>query len=131
MPKNRNGFFIFCLEMKSSLIQKGHRFHNMHSLMELASPHWEKLSDEEKEVFKVKAKFSDAEMTENSVRKRKRLTCLGDDIDELQERLDIQRETYDKMVNEIKRLVTDASDLGGTFENFGFDVFLIFCCSRT
>lgn len=45
--------------------------------------------------------------------KRKRYNCFGGDIDELQMNLDIERQTYEDMVAEIKNVVTDANDLGG------------------
>jgi hypothetical protein len=81
--------------------------------MEMGSPHWERLTAEEKDEYRMKSKFSNEDMTGNHSKKRKRLTCLGEDIDELQERLDITQETYEDMVEEIQNTVTGAIDLGG------------------
>jgi hypothetical protein len=92
--------------------------------MEMAAPHWEKLSADEKEEYKVKAKFTDTEVNidgnDQKPRKRKRLNCFGDDIEELQINLDIERQTYEDMTNDIKNLVTGASDLGGNSEDLQF-----------
>lgn len=84
--------------------------------MEMAAPHWEKLTSDEKEVYKTKSKFSDVDMSnslDEKPRKRKRFNCFGQDIDQMQLNLDIERETYENMVVEIKQLVQNASDLGG------------------
>jgi hypothetical protein len=99
--------------LKKELELKGHKFHNLRQAMEMGSPHWERLTEEEKEEYRMKSKFSDEDMTGTRSKKRKRLTCLGEDIDELQERLDITQETYEDMVEEIQNSVTGAIDLGG------------------
>lgn len=88
---------------------------NVRQIMEMAAPHWEKLSSDEKEVYKTKSKFTDANMTFNNTElpsKRKRYNCFGEDIDVMQLNLDIEHETYGKMVAEIKSQVCDASELG-------------------
>lgn len=94
------------------MIEKQHDIFSIRQVMEMAAPHWEKLSSDEKETYKARSKNSDLDFTEKP-QKRKRYNCVGTCIDELQLNLDIEQETYEKMVQDIKDLVMKASDLEG------------------
>lgn len=50
-------FFFFMLDFRARLQAKGHQFSGgMDEVMREAGPHWDKLDDEEREVYKEKAK---------------------------------------------------------------------------
>lgn len=89
-------------------------------LLKLADPHWQKLTEEEKEAYKEKAGTSDNNNNrmmmlpiKMSRKKRNRLNCLGLEVGEDQKKQESEMESYKKMVAEIKQMVTEASELGG------------------
>lgn len=111
--KPRNGFFMYVLEFQANLKENGHVISNIRQVMDLASPHWNALSDDKKEEYKARAKTSSYNMTfDNQPRKHRKLNCFGQDVDELQANLDIEKETQQKIFAEISGMVNDAFELG-------------------
>lgn len=58
MPKNVscNAFYIFMLETKKRLEARGRTFHSMEEVVGIAAEPWERMTQEQKSVYKEKAK---------------------------------------------------------------------------
>lgn len=109
---------MYALEFKQKLIEKENfAITDIREIMSIAAPHWEKLSQDEKQVYKNEAATSSIMMDLNPSKKRKRLDFLGVDIDQFQRTLNAEKKAYEKMADEINLTVTQASDVDGTKVN--------------
>lgn len=104
---------MFVLNFKKNLHENNHDINDIKKIIDLAAPHWEQLSEEEKNEYRQKAQFSDATIEFPSKRKRKKLNCFGDDIDEIDAHKEAENKKYIEMVEDIRSLITKANDLGG------------------
>lgn len=78
----------------------------------MASPHWEKLSKNEKEEYKNGAQNTEPIPYTN----RKIKNCLGQDIDEIEAKRRKEKNEYESLKEEIKLLLDNANDVGGDYE---------------
>lgn len=104
---------MFLLEFRQKLIENNHDIEDLNQIKDLAAPHWEKLSQAEKNKYKIKAEASDVSMDFNPKKKRDKFNCFGGNISEVERQKEIEQEKYSKMTADIKTLITEASDLGG------------------
>lgn len=91
----------YALEFKRKLCEKNFGDYDMKEVVQMAKPHWEKLINSEKHMYRnlcIEPEIS------NSRRKSKRRNCQG----ALQLEKEIDKENYDKITREINELVTQA-----------------------
>lgn len=85
--------------------------------MELASPHWKKLTNEEKDKYRSEADRSGLEendliLKKVSRRKRRLQNSLGEYIDDIQRRRKIDKENHGLIIQEIHSMIA-TGHLGG------------------
>ena len=90
--------------------QKG--FHNDNQLKEMASSKWNKMTQEEKNQYKVTAKASEPTLNKN----RKLFNSLGQDIEKVEEETQKKKKETQSMKDEVRKLATDANNSGGIYQ---------------
>lgn len=76
----------------------------------MASPHWEKLSADEKEKYKEKAKRMD---TSSVNRNYQRSNSLGKSIAQADEEARVKLQNQEAVIIEIKTMLESSNEIGG------------------
>lgn len=92
-------FMVFAFELKEKLKRKGVTVHNNHQLQEMAAPNWVKLSSEEKEKYKRRARLEPPTLNFNK----------SPDISRVYRNTAQDRNNYDKIIEDITRLINDVA----------------------
>lgn len=90
-------------------MSQGINIYGDQQLREMAAPVWDKLTPEQKDEYKHKAKSSEPMPNQS----RKIYNSLGQVIEEVEAAKAKEKEKETAMEQEIEYLVTQASDLGG------------------
>lgn len=104
----RNGFSAFALDFVKQLRAKGHVISDKRKLLELAGPHWERLNDNERELFEMK---SQDKSLHNILSKKNRNNKI-EIMEEVRVKFE-ERESDKKRLAEIKDMISLATDRKG------------------
>lgn len=90
-------------------MKKGQRVLDFSELRNLAAPHWDKLSPQERDKYKDKANNCDTIVNKN----RKHFNSFGQDTAELEAESLKESENNQIMLEKIKLMLDEANDIGG------------------
>ena len=101
------------MDFKKKLTDNNNEIYELNRIKNMAAPHWNNLSQAEKNKYKEKAKFSDVPMNDDQKKKSKKFNCKGIDIAVGEAQKENEKVKNSEMVADIKALLNDANDLGG------------------
>lgn len=111
------------MEFKRKMLDEGKTIHNDRQASDMAAPHWNALSQQEKDFYKDKAK-----KTEPFVNKKRIIyNSMGRDTAEIEAEELKAREEYNLMIRNIQLMLNEANDVGGKIYFYLEPIFTLNC----